>query len=177
LSLAWDWSCSEGQATADSDPALALQTMRRCLAGARSLRLSYLEATVLRELAALEQKNGELGEALELLDTAVQSFHNAGNHGSVASALADLSILFDRLDRWKAAAFVYGISRRSGISMVVNLPAALDHLRATLGEAEFNKLVEEGASMDFNPAMVRVREEIELARVALEESKPDGVSR
>ena len=79
------------RAYADKDPGLAMDTMDEVLDYTREHRLLFFEANALREIAALEAVLGDPEQALELFDTAVASYHRAGNHGSVATTLAQVA--------------------------------------------------------------------------------------
>ena len=84
------------RAYADKDPGLAMDAMDEVLDYTREHRLPFFEANTLREIAALEAVLGDPGQALELFDTAVASYHRAGNHGSVATTLAQVAVLFSQ---------------------------------------------------------------------------------
>ena len=84
------------RAYADKDPGLAMDAMDEVLDYTREHRLPFFEANTLREIAALEAVLGDPGQALELFDSAVASYHRAGNHGSVATTLAQVAVLFSQ---------------------------------------------------------------------------------
>ena len=94
-----------------------------------------------REAAGLEAVHGDLGRALALFDTAIDSFHRAGNVANMAMTFADLAVLFDRIERPEIAATLYGASTHHGdIGWVLNLPAVVDHLREVLGEIRLRRV-------------------------------------
>jgi predicted ATPase/class 3 adenylate cyclase len=152
------------RAYSDKDPGLAMDTMDEVLDYTREHRLLFFEANALREIAALEAVLGDPEQALELFDTAVASYHQAGNHGSVATTLAQVAVLFSRLDRPEIAATIYGTSTRHGISMIANLPEVVEHLQTVLGADDFERRATTGAAMEFDDAMEFVRGEIAVAR-------------
>ena len=152
------------RAYADKDPGLAMDAMDEVLDYTREHRLPFFEANTLREIAALEAVLGDPEQALELFDSAVASYHRAGNHGSVATTLAQVAVLFSRIDRPEIAATIYGTSTRHGISMIANLPEVVEHLRDVLGDDAFERRAATGAAMEFDEAMEYVRGEIALAR-------------
>ena len=84
------------RAYADKDPGLAMDAMDEVLDYTREHRLPFFEANTLREIAALEAVLGDPEQALELFDSAVASYHRAGNHGSVATTLAQVAVLFSQ---------------------------------------------------------------------------------
>lgn len=152
------------RAYADSDPARAMQIMNAALGYTRQQRLAFFEVNLIREIAGLEGVLGNPERALELLDTALTRYHRAGNHGSVATTLALVAVLFNGLDQPATAAMIYGMSARQGVSMTVRLPRVLDELRASLGDEQFDANVAAGMAMGFEPAMDYVRDEIARAR-------------
>jgi predicted ATPase/DNA-binding SARP family transcriptional activator/class 3 adenylate cyclase len=155
------------RAYADSDPALAMETMRDALDYDRQQRLTYFEVNLMRDMAALQQGLGLSEQALELLDAAVGHFHRAGNHASVATTLALVAVVFSRVEQPELAATIYGMSTPHGTSMVAYLPNVLDQLRAALGDKEFEAHVATGAAMGFDEAMEYVRREIAAVRSRL----------
>jgi predicted ATPase/DNA-binding SARP family transcriptional activator len=152
------------RAYADSDPALAMDTMRDALEYDRQQRLTYFEASIMRDMAGLQQGLGMPEQALELLDAAVVLYQRAGNRASVATTLALVAVVFNRLEQPELAATIYGTSTPHGTSMVAYLSDELDQLRATLGEEAFDARVADGARMEFDDAMEYVRREIAIAR-------------
>jgi predicted ATPase/class 3 adenylate cyclase len=158
------------RAFAESDPALAMDTMRDALEYDREQRLGFFEVNLIRDMAGLQQAAGEPEQALELLDTAVALFHRAGNHASIATTLALVAVLFSRLEHAEIAATIYGMSTRQGISMVAHLPEVLDQLRAALGRERFDTRVAAGSAMSFDDAMKYVSREIASARHQLASS-------
>ena len=119
---------------------------------------------LIREIAGLEEALGKPERALELLDSVVARYHRAGNHGSVATMLAIVAVLFGRLEQPEIAATIYGMSTQHGISLAVHLPEVLDQVRAALGDEPYEACVAAGSAMEFDDAMGYVRREIALAR-------------
>ena len=99
-----------GRAFADADPTRALDAMRQALVVTHDHRLVLWEAIVSREAAGLEAVHGDPSQALTLFETAIDSLHRAGDVGNTAFALADLAVLFDRLERPEIAATLTGPS-------------------------------------------------------------------
>ena len=84
------------------------------------------------------------------------------------SPLAILAAFFDRLGHYEPAAI---ISRFASNPLTVNafpeFPAAIEHLRAALGEADYELLAAKGAAMT-NAAMASYAlDQIDHARAAL----------
>ena len=125
-----------GRAFAQADPARALDAFRQGLAFAREHRMPHREGIIGREAAGLEAVYGDLDEAFALFETAIDSLHRAGTVGNTAVTLADLAVLFDRLEHPEIAATLYGASRHHGdIGWVTHLPYVVNHLRMVLGES------------------------------------------
>jgi hypothetical protein len=161
-----------GRAFTQADPARALRFFREGLAYAQEHRLSFFEAATGQEAAGLEAVHGDLGQALALSDTALDSFLGAGNVTSVGGTLAQLAVYFDRFDRPEVAATLYGAGRRHSPGLhFVYLPAVVDHLRTALGDAAFDQCATTGADMDLAEAVGYARHHIELAR--RQDANPD----
>ena len=154
-----------GRAFADTDPDRALGALRQGLAYAGEHRLPYFEALLAREAALLETVYGPLEQALTLFDTAIDSFHRAGLVVWVVTILADLAVLFDRVERPELAATCYGAAtHQGGAHQVPNLPAAVDRLRVGLGEETFDRCVAAGAAMEIGDAVRYARAQIQTTR-------------
>jgi predicted ATPase len=154
-----------GRAFADADPTRARDAMREALVVTRDHRLVQWEAIVSREAAALEAVHGDLDEAFALFETAIDSLHRAGDVADIAIALADLAVLFDRLERPAIAATLYGAGRHHGdIGWVTQLPDVVNHLRMVLGDAGFEDRAAAGAAMEFADAVAYARDQIQTAR-------------
>jgi hypothetical protein len=153
------------RAFAPADPAQALRLFRDGLAYAEEHGLPLLEASIAQEAAGLEALHGDPGQALELLDATLDSFHRAGNVASLGTTLGYLAVYFDRLDQPNVAATLYGAStNHPGSQHYVDLPAMVDHLRVVLGDSNFDQCAATGAAMDPAEAVAYARHQIELAR-------------
>ena len=126
-----------GRAFADTDHARALDAFHEALILTKEQRMPFLEARVAQESASLEITHGDRDKGLELLDVAIDSYHRAGNHVDLAATLADLAVFFDRDGQPEVAATVYGTSTHylATTAWIMNVPAAVNHLRAALGDA------------------------------------------
>ena len=153
-----------GLAFAQADPARALRLLHEGLIYAQQHRVPLFEGIASQNAAGLETLHGDAGHALALFDTALDIFHGAGNVTSMGSTLAHLAVCFDRLDWPDVAATLYGASTKQAIGQyVVALPAVVDHLHATLGDAAFDRCAATGAGMDLVDAVGYARRQIELA--------------
>jgi hypothetical protein len=83
----------------------------------------------------------------------------------MAAALGELAAFFDRSGQPETAAITYGTSTRYvAASWEAQLPAALAHLRATLGVAVFDECVAAGGTMETGDAVAYARDQIHVAR-------------
>jgi hypothetical protein len=156
---------ASGRAFAPADPARAMQFLREGLAYAQQHRLPLLEAAIAQEAARLEAVHGDPGQALALFVAAFDSFQRAGNITVLGGTFAVLAVYFDRFDRPDVAATLYGASTNQPSSpYVVDILAVVDHLRAALGDANFDQCAATGAAMDHADAVEYARHHIELAR-------------
>jgi hypothetical protein len=118
-------------------------------------------------MAALQDRHGGAAEALEKFATVIEWYRSVGNHGSVATTLGDIAVMFDRLGRFETAATVYGMSIPRGQSIGAGLGGAIEHLRSMLGDDAFDECVTTGSTMGFNDAMAFVGRAVEDARARL----------
>ena len=152
-----------GRAFADTDPARARRALREGLELARENQLTSHEAYVAFDAARLEAVHGDIGQALQLLDFALDTYHRVGDPATVGVALAYLAILFDRTGPPAAAATLYGASTRTeSNSVVVGLPDVVSRLRSQLGHAVFDASAATGAAMDFGEAVAYARQLIRV---------------
>jgi tetratricopeptide (TPR) repeat protein len=163
------WICCAlygyGRAFAETDPTRALTALREGLFFAREHRIQYYEARISRNAAHLEASYGDLEHALALFETAIDSFHRAGDHATLATSLAYLAVLFERIERPEVAATIYGTSTHDASnSKVVNRPGAVGRLQATLGDIVFDQCVAVGAAMERADAVRYARDQIQATR-------------
>ena len=155
-----------GNAFADSDPLRALKAYRDNLEYSRQHRMIYMEVVSLGFAAWLEALYGDLGEALELFDSAIDTFHRAGSHANLAEALARLAVSFERMEQPDVAARLYGASTRYGAVPLPGQTSLIEHLRSVLGQPVLEADIASGADMDFGDAVAYARQQIRLARPA-----------
>ena len=150
-----------GRAFEKTDPQRALDALRTGLAYTREHRLLNFEAFIARDAAGLEAVHGDLEDALALYDSTLAAFHRAGNVTITTLTLAELAVLFARIDRAEIAATLHGASNHlSATKRSEKLRAAVDRVRAVLGEAVFHQQVAVGAAMDHTSAVNYARAQI-----------------
>jgi predicted ATPase len=158
-------SIGYARAFATTDLPRARTALRDTLVFVQEKRLVYVEALVVREAAALEATHGDVDQALDWFDAAIDSLHRAGNLASLTPALAYLTAALVRMGEGEAAATVYGtITYPNRRSMAVDLPAVIDQLRAGLGEEAFERCVARGSAMEHAEAVHYARGEIARVR-------------
>jgi hypothetical protein len=122
-------------------------------------------AAIAQEAAGLEAAHGDPGQGLALFDACLDSFQRAGNAASLGGTFAFLAVGFDRLDQPEVAATLYRAgTNHPGSQYLIDVPAVVDHLRAALGDANFDQYSDTGAAMDLADAVGYARHHIELAR-------------
>jgi hypothetical protein len=155
-----------GRAFAETDPRRAMKILREGVVYTAGLGLTFWEAVLAREAASLEAVHGDLHDALDLFDSALQSQYRANNVAHVVAVLACLAVFFNRLHEPLAAATIYGSSTPYGTAnRVKGLREACQQLRETLGEDQFERCVADGAAMTFTAAVHHARREIERAHL------------
>ncbi len=163
----WIMFALEGtaRAFAETDPARALDACRQGYVLAQEERLRWGEARLAYQTAGLETLHGNVDQGLVLFDIAIDTFRRDGNQVDMAAALGELAAFFDRNGQPETAAIIYGTSTRYvAASWEAQLPAALAHLRATLGVAAFEECVAAGAAMEPADAVAYARDQIQAAR-------------
>ena len=98
-----------------------------------------------------------------LFDTAIDSFHRAGDEASLATTFVSLAVFFDRIGRHEAAATVYGASTQV-TTTASGQDALVNRLRDELGDARFGGCTAAGAAMETAEAVRYARQQIDLAR-------------
>ena len=118
-----------------------------------------------RDAALLHTASGDLDSALELFVSAIAAFHRAGNVAQLVITLASVPALFERLDRLRVAAILYGAMTREPASFhhVPGLSDLGERVAAKFGRAALRRLLAEGAAMDLNDAAAYARDQLEVA--------------
>jgi tetratricopeptide (TPR) repeat protein len=157
------------------DPDRALDMFSRGLAFAREHRLPFWEANILREAARVEAVHGNVYRALTLYDSAIDSFHQAGNLTNLSIALASLAVVFNRIERQQVAATLYGTTTHMNTN-IVGKRTLVGHLRSVLGPAAFARCNSTGAAMEPADAVGYARQQIRLALMELRSSGGEGLA-
>ena len=172
-----------GMAFSRSDSRRALAAWDEGVAFVREHRVHFFEGFLARDAARLHTSDGEPEAALVLFGDAIESFHRAGNIPQLIITLASVPALFERLERFEAAATLLGAMTRheSSFHHVPELADLEGRLAMRLEAERTKKLVGEGAAFDLDAAAVYARRQIDAARrdpkPRVREKRPGGLSR
>ncbi|MFN0027204.1 MAG: ATP-binding protein [Acidimicrobiales bacterium] len=153
-----------GRAFAETDPQRALAVFRQGLLYTEELQIPDRHDSIARDAAPVEALHGDLQRGLSLFDSTINSLHRTGNIANLATILAHLTVVFERIGQPDVAATIYGSSTSAGINttIVVDLTAVVDRLRAKLGDTVFHERVATGAAMGPAEAVLYARQQIQL---------------
>ena len=101
-----------GMAFSRSDSRRALAAWDEGVAFVREHRVHFFEGFLARDAARLHTSDGEPEAALVLFGDAIASFQRAGNVPQLIITLASVPALFERLERFEAAATLLGAMSR-----------------------------------------------------------------
>ena len=171
-----------GMAFSRADARRALAAWDEGVAFVREHRVQFFEGFLARDAARLHTSDGEPEAALVLFGEAIAAFHRAGNVPQLVITLASVPALFERLERFDAAATLIGAMSQepSSLHHVPELADIATRVRGRLG-ARAAELEATGAAFDLNTAAVYARQQIDAARrdPAPRErpARPGGLSR
>ncbi len=97
-----------GMAFSRADARRALAAWDEGVAFVREHRVQFFEGFLARDAARLHTSDGEPEAALVLFGEAIAAFHRAGNVPQLVITLASVPALFERLERFDAAATLLG---------------------------------------------------------------------
>jgi predicted ATPase/class 3 adenylate cyclase/DNA-binding NarL/FixJ family response regulator len=172
-----------GMAFSRSDSRRALAAWDEGVAFVREHRVHFFEGFLARDAARLHTSDGEPEAALVLFGDAIESFRRAGNVPQLIITLASVPALFERLERFEAAATLLGAMSRheSSFHHVPELAELQGRLASKLGSKRTEELVTEGASFDLDAAAVYAGRQINTARrdprPRPRDERPGGLSR
>jgi predicted ATPase/DNA-binding CsgD family transcriptional regulator len=172
-----------GMAFSRSDARRALAAWDEGVAFVREQRVHFFEGFLARDAARLHTSAGEPEAALVLFSDAIASFHQAGNVPQLVITLASVPALFERLERFEAAATLLGAMARHEASFrhVPELADLEGRLAAQLEVERTRKLMAEGAAFGLDAAAGFACQQIDAARrdprPRVREERPGGLSR
>lgn len=137
-----------GAAYTETDPLRALDIFREALAYTRQHPIPFFEAIITRNAAGLEASHGDIGQALDMFTTSIDSFHQAGNNTNLAWMFANLTVFFDQTRRPEIAATFYGTTTNyPAANLYLGFAAAVEHVRDILDTDTFDTCARTGATM------------------------------
>jgi predicted ATPase/DNA-binding CsgD family transcriptional regulator len=154
-----------GMAFSRADVRRALAAWDEGVAFVREHRVQFFEGFLARDAARLHTSDGEPEVALVLFDEAIAAFQRAGNVPQLVITLASVPVLFERLERFAAAATLLGATSQhpSSFHHGPDLAETTARVRSRLG-ARTAELEAAGAAFDLNDAAVYARQQIDAAR-------------
>ncbi|HSS25657.1 MAG TPA: adenylate/guanylate cyclase domain-containing protein [Mycobacterium sp.] len=158
-----------GLAFRDADPFRALNALGRGLVIAQDSGNRAQASVLANGLALLEAEHGDPMAAFDHLTLAIRNFHNAGDTTTIRGPLANLAVLFDRLERYEPAATIAGfaVSPLTAASLS-ELSTAITHLREVLGDPTYESLARKGETMTTAAMVTYAYDQIDQARRELE---------
>ena len=154
-----------GMAFSRADVRRAQAAWEEGVAFVREHRVHFFEGFLARDAARLHTSDGEPEAALFLFGEAITAFHRSGNVPQLVITLASVPALFERLDRFDAAATVLGAMSQqpSSAHHVPELADITARVVARLGPRAV-ELQRTGAGFDLDDAAVYALEQIDAAR-------------
>src|SRR5581483_9992945 len=136
-----------GMAFAKADVRRAFAAWDEGFALVRAHRVHFFEGFLARDAARLHVSDGEPEAAMVLFNDAIVAFQRAGNVPQLIITLASVPALFERLERFEAAATLLGVMSRqeSSLHHVPELSDLEGRLGSKLGTKRAKELVADGA--------------------------------
>jgi DNA-binding CsgD family transcriptional regulator len=172
-----------GMAFSRSDSRRALDAWDEGVAVVREHRVHFFEGFLARDAARLHTSDGEPEAALVLFGDAIASFHQAGNIPQLIITVASVPALFQRLERFEAAATLLGAmsQHESSFHHVPELTDLEGRLATSLDAKRTRESLAEGAGFSLDDAAVYARQQIDVVRRAarprIRQERPGGLSR
>jgi predicted ATPase len=157
-----------GIAQHDINPAAALNAHRDGLTIARESGNRELESYHAGNLARLVVIHGEASDALDYVELALRMFYDSNTFSLMASALAVLAALLDRLGYYESAATISEAGANAfTLTTFPEIKATISHLREVLGDDDYESLGNIGTNMTTAAIAEYAFEQIRIARASL----------
>jgi len=172
-----------GMAFSKSDKRRAVAAWDEGVAFVRENGVHFFEGFLARDAARLHTSDGEPEVALALFGQAIEAFQRVGNVPQLTITLASVPALFERLDRFEAAAVLLGAmsQQESSFHHVPELADLQARLVTKVGGKRTDELIMTGSAFDLNDAAVYARQQIDAARrdpaLRARQVRPGGLSR
>jgi hypothetical protein len=158
-----------GFASRDTDPAGALQAMRRGLVVAQDSGNRLMASHLAAVLCRVEAHYGDPAAALNYFRMAIGNHHESGSITMISTPLANLAAFFDRHGRHEPAATIAGFAFRPVTAATFpELSTTIAHLRDLLGKQTYESLAQKGAAMTIAEMARYAYDQIDQARTELE---------
>jgi hypothetical protein len=160
---------AKGKAFAAADPSVALAAYERAVAIAHQSGNRLWEILAIFEVGTLQARSGDPIAALRSFQQIQGVWRRSIDLIFVSHGLSSLIVLFDRLGRTVAAATLNGTLTKNFEfnPFVPDLPAAVAHLRDSLGDARFDEANRRGAAMALHEANDYAVDQVRQALAAL----------
>jgi predicted ATPase/class 3 adenylate cyclase len=157
-----------GLARRDTNPAQALDALRRDLMIAQDSGNSANVTNGAANLARLEAEHGDPLAALDLVTLAIRNYDDSGSVDMTRTPLAVLAVFLDRLGHREAAATIVGFALRPFTATVFpEITTAVSHLRDVLGDQTYESLARRGETMTTAEIVTYAYDQIDQARTEL----------
>ena len=157
-----------GFAFSDTDPAPALQAMRRGLVIAQDTGNPLIGTHLAGVLCRVESNYGDPVAALNYFRMAIGNHYESGNITMISTPLAALAVFFDRLGRYESAATITGFAFRPVTAATFpELSSSIAHLREVLGDENYESLARKGETMTTAAMATYAYDQIDQARAEL----------
>ncbi len=156
-----------GFAFGDTDPAGALDAMRRGLVIAQDSGNRYTESLLASTMCQVEAEYDDPLAALDHLTIAIRNYHDAGNTTLIRTSLAVLAAILDGLGRYEPAATIVRFAISPVSAAFPWFKTAIAQLREVLGDPAYDSLARQGETMATSAMVAYAYGQIDNARADL----------
>ncbi|ORB68633.1 adenylate/guanylate cyclase domain-containing protein [Mycolicibacterium tusciae] len=159
-----------GFAFRDVDAQNALDGMRRGLGIAHDSGNPGVEAYLANNIGRLEARRGDFAAALDYLTLALRINQNSGSTTAIRSPLAILAETLHKFECHESAAVITGFAVSPlTVAAFPEVPNLVERLREVLGDDRYESLASVGESMTTAAIATYAFDQIEQARIKLQE--------
>ena len=159
---------ADAMAGRDGDPVAAYDALRRSLTFAQASGNRLIESYVADGLSSLAATHGDPVDAFDYLTLVVQNYHDAGSLPLLPSPLANLAVLFHRLEHYEPAATIAGFAATPWTRTIEpEINTAITHLREVLGDEAYESFARKGERMSTAQIVTYAYDQIDQARAEL----------
>ena len=159
---------SYGHTHRKADPAAAYNALRQGLMTAQASGNRQMESILAVYLSHFAATHADPTDAFELLTRAIRMYHDSGSLPFFSGAAVALTVLFDRLGYYEAAATISGFADRAvARASFPEIDLAVTHLREILGSDAYDAFANAGTKMTIAAKAAYTLDHIDRARAAL----------